>query len=259
MNKTNIDEEYLKEYKRKYWISEYYKYYEDFLKYMGHKKEQIKITNSDINMISQLNRVDKNNTFGLILDINCGKDERFITWNNDKIHKEIFISSIKMKMCDDENKEISDNIKLRFEKGIPSEEWSMIAKCYYRDVKTSDGYKMIKTSSINSNKCLLIWTSVYKDDSIPDIIHSALGNPEIDLCINPNYTKFEILFDSWTIYEDIDMLEYHKKAMEYLNREELKGIKEKIVSDYIKRTSKEISILSAYKIDWKTKEVIKEQ
>ena len=48
----NINDGYLKEYERKYWISEYYKYYADFLKYMGHEKEQIKITNSDINIIS---------------------------------------------------------------------------------------------------------------------------------------------------------------------------------------------------------------
>jgi len=254
----NINDGYLKEYERKYWISEYYKYYADFLKYMGHEKEQIKITNSDINIISQLNRVDKNNTFGLILDISCGKDERFITWNNDKCHKEIIINSVNMKMCDDENKEINDNTRLRFEIGIPSAEWSTIAKCNYKDVRTTDGYKIIKTSTINSNKNLLIWTSVYKDDSIPDIISGALKKDKIDLCINPEYTKFEILFDSWTIDKNVNMLEYNKKAMEYLNKEELKDVKEKIVSNYIKRLSKETQILSAYKIDWKNKKVTKE-
>ncbi len=254
----NTHEEYLKNYERRYWIREHYKYYADFLKYMSHKKEQIKITNSNINIINQLNRVDKNNTFGLILGISCGKDERFITWNNDKCHKEIILNSVKMKICDDENKEINDNTRLRFEIGIPSEEWSTIAKCYYKDVRTTDGYKIIKTSNINSNKNLLIWTSVYKDDSIPDIISGALGKSKIDLCINPEYTEFEILFDSWTIDKDTDILEYNKKSIEYLNKEELKDVKEKIVGNYTKRLSKETPALCAYKIDWKTKEVTKE-
>jgi len=254
MNEEN-DNNYIKLYEKKFWISEYYEYYENFLKYIGYKKQQFKITNSDVNMIKQLNRVDDNNTFGLILDISLWEDERFITWHNDECLKEIIINSVKMKMCDDENKEIDDNTRLRFEKGIPSEDWSTIATFHYRDVRTIDGYKMKKVSTINRNKSLLIWTSVYKDNSIPDIIQSVLEKPKIDLCINPEYTKFEILFDSWTIDRNIFD---HKKAMEYLNKEELKDVKEKIVSAYIKRSNKETPILSAYKIDWKTKEVTKE-
>jgi len=250
----NIDEGYLKDYERLYWIGEYYKYYEEYLKYVGHKKEQIKITNSDINMISRLNRVDKNNKFGLILNINCGKDERF----THERYKMIILNSVKMKMCDDENKEIDDDTRLRFENVILSDTWPTIAKCHYRDVRTDDGYKLVKPSHFNQNKHLMIWTSIYKNDSIPDIISGALEKSITDLCINPEYTKFEILFDSWTLDENTDMLEYKKKSIEYLDREELKDVKEKIVSNYIKRLSKETPILSAYKIDWKNKKVTKE-
>lgn len=81
--------------------------------------------------------------------------------------------------------------------------------------------------------------------SIPNVISGALGKPKTDLCINPEYAKFEILFDSWIF--DKNIINKYNKKTEYLNKEELKHIIEKIVSDYIKKI--DTPALLAYKIN----------
>jgi hypothetical protein len=246
------NKEYLKIYEDRLWIQKYYKYYRDYLSYIGCNREQFRITNSNLDIV-KLNRVDKNNDFGLILDLSCRKDKRFITYDE----KMVILNSVKLKMYDDEKIEINDDTILWFENVIISDEWPTIARCHYKDVKTENGYQMVKPSRFNQRKNLMIWTSVFENSSIPNVISSALGKPKIDLCINPEYTKFEIVFDSW-IFDKIKLDEYKDKSIEYLNREELKPIKEKIVNDYIKKMKVDSPVLSAYKINWETKEVTKE-
>lgn len=247
------NKEYIKLYEDHLWIQKYYKYYQDYLNYVGWNREQFKITNSNLDIV-KLNRVDKDNDFGLILDLPCTKDKRFI---NEEF-KMVILNSVKMERYDDEKKEINEDTILLFENVIVSDRWPTIARCHYKDVKTENGYQMVIPSTFNDRKHLMIWTSVFKDSSIPNVISGALEKPKTDLCINPEYTKFEILFDSWTFDKNKDMDKYKEKSVEYLNKEELKPIKEKIVSDYIKKTMVDIPALSVYKINWKTKDVSKE-